>query len=147
MKTIRDVLSRKSTEVATVPAGTCVREAVQIMAQKKIGSVLVVDKDHLKGIFTERDVVNKVVADGMDPDKAVVDDFMSKGLITCSEEDTIEEVSRIMSSARHRHIPVTKGKQLVGIVTAGDIMASVLEDRTIEVGHLKSYIQGDITTG
>ena len=146
MKTIRDVLKRKSADVATVTAGTNVREAVRTMADMKIGSVLVVDKGHLKGIFTERDVVNKVVASGMKPEDTKVDDVMSCDIITCSQEDTIEEVSRIMSNARHRHIPVTEGKKLVGIVTAGDIMASVLEDRTIEVDHLKSYIQGDITT-
>jgi len=146
MKKIRDVLNRKSADVATVSAGTTIRDAVRTMSDKKIGSVLVVDNEQLKGIFTERDLMSRVVAAGVDLDSAPVDDVMSKDLITCSEDDTIEEVSRIMSNARHRHIPVIAGKQLVGIVTAGDIMASVLEDRTIEVGQLKSYIQGDLTT-
>lgn len=146
MKKIRDVLNRKSADVATVSAGTTIRDAVRTMSDKKIGSVLVVDNEQLKGIFTERDLMSRVVAAGVDLDTAPVDDVMSKDLITCSEDDTIEEVSRIMSNARHRHIPVIAGKQLVGIVTAGDIMASVLEDRTIEVGQLKSYIQGDLTT-
>ena len=146
MKKIRDVLSRKSADVATVSAGTTIREAVRTMADKKIGSVLVVENEHLKGIFTERDLMSRVVAAGVDLDAAPVDEVMSKDLITCSQDDTIEEVSRIMSNARHRHIPVIEGKQLVGIVTSGDIMASVLEDRTIEVGQLKSYIQGDLAT-
>ena len=106
MKKIRDVLSRKSADVATVSAGTTIREAVRTMADKKIGSVLVVENEHLKGIFTERDLMSRVVAAGVDLDAAPVDEVMSKDLITCSQDDTIEEVSRIMSNARHRHIPV-----------------------------------------
>jgi len=146
MKTVRQVLERKDANVATVPTGTMVREAVRLMAELRIGSVLVCEGKTLKGIFTERDVLNRVVAAGVDPDTTPVDQVMSRQLITCSPDDTIEEVSRIISTSRRRHMPVTEKGKLVGIVTAGDIMATVLEDRTIEVSQLKSYIQGDITT-
>jgi len=146
MKTVRDILDRKNVEVATVPVGTTIRQATKLMAKMSIGSVLVTDDKGLRGIFTERDVMKRVVAESMDPDTAVVDDVMSTDLMTCSPDDTIEEVSRFISTARKRHIPVTEKGKLIGICTAGDIMASVLEDRTIQVEHLKSYIQGDITT-
>jgi CBS domain-containing protein len=146
MKTIRNILERKNSEVATVPVGTTIRQATQLMAKMSIGSVLVTDDKGLKGIFTERDVMKRVVAEKMDPDTTVVDDVMSTDIMTCSPDDTIEEVSRFISTARKRHIPVTEKGKLIGICTAGDIMASVLEDRTIQVEHLKSYIQGDITT-
>ena len=146
MKTVRDILDRKNVEVATVPVGTTIRQATKLMAKMSIGSVLVTDDKGLRGIFTERDVMKRVVAKDMDPDTALVDDVMSTDLMTCSPDDTIEEVSRFISTARKRHVPVTEKGKLIGICTAGDIMASVLEDRTIQVEHLKSYIQGDITT-
>ncbi len=146
MKTVRNILERKKNEVATIPVGTTVRQAVELMAKIGIGSVLVTDNKGLKGIFTERDVLKRVVAKKLDPDTTPVDDVMSTDIMTCSPDDTIEEVSRFISTARKRHIPVTEDGKLVGICTAGDIMASVLEDRTIQVEHLKSYIQGDVTT-
>lgn len=146
MKNMRNVLERKPTDVATVPSGTRIREAARVMADLKIGSILVTDKKKLVGIVTERDMLNRVVSAGVDPDEAPVDQIMSRDLITCSPEDSIEEVSRIITTARRRHIPITDNGHLVGIVTAGDIMATVLEERTIEVTHLKNYIQGNITT-
>ncbi|RLE18482.1 MAG: histidine kinase [Acidobacteria bacterium] len=145
MKTVRNILERKKNEVATVPVGTTIRQAVKVMADMGIGSVLVTDEKGLRGIFTERDVMKRVVAKNMDPDAVLVDDVMSTDIMTCSPDDTIEEVSRFITTARKRHIPVTEKGKLVGICTAGDIMVSVLEDRTIQVEHLKSYIQGDIT--
>lgn len=146
MKTVRNILERKNTEVAAVPVGTTIRQAVNVMAEMGIGSVLITEGDSLKGIFTERDVMKRVVAKNMDPDTTLVDEVMSTDIMTCSPDDTIEEVSRFITTARKRHIPVTEKGKLVGICTAGDIMASVLEDRTIQVEHLKNYIQGNITT-
>ncbi len=146
MKTVRNILEHKNTEVATVPVGTTIRQAVKVMAKMSIGSVLITDNKGLKGIFTERDVMKRVVAENMDPDTTLVDDVMSTDIMTCSLDDTIEEVSRFITTARKRHIPVTEKGKLVGICTAGDIMASVLEDRTIQVEHLKNYIQGNVTT-
>ncbi len=147
MKKIKDVLKRKPYDgVITVESGTTVREAAKVMADNKVGSVLVVKGKEIKGIFTERDVLNKVVASGVDPDKTKVDDLMTKDLLVCSPDDTIEEVSRMITSAKKRHIPVIDKGKLIGLVTAGDIMVTVLEDRKIEIEHLHNYIQGNIQT-
>ena len=146
MKTVRNILEHKNAEVAAVPVGTTIRQAVNVMAEMGIGSVLITEGDSLKGIFTERDVMKRVVAKNMDPDTTLVDEVMSTDIMTCSPDDTIEEVSRFITTARKRHIPVTEKGKLIGICTAGDVMALVLEDRTIQVEHLKNYIQGKITT-
>ncbi len=147
MRKIKDVLKRKPYEgVITIESGKSVREAAKVMADKKVGSVLVVKGKEIKGIFTERDVLNKVVAKGIDPDKTKVDELVTKDLLVCSPDDTIEEVSRMITSAKKRHIPVIEKGKLIGLVTAGDIMAIVLEDRKIEIEHLHNYIQGNIQT-
>lgn len=146
MKNMRNILDRKPKDVATVPSGTKIREAARVMADLKIGSILVTEDKNLVGIVTERDMLNRVVAAGVDPDEAPVDQIMSRDLMACSPEDSIEEVSRIITTARRRHIPISDDGRLVGIVTAGDIMATVLEERTIEVIHLKNYIQGNLHT-
>ncbi len=147
MKKVKDVLKRKSFDgVITVSSGKTIREAAKIMAENKVGSILIVNGKEIKGIFTERDVLNKVVAKGLDPDKTKVDDVMTKDLLVCSPDDTIEEVSRMITSAKKRHIPVIEKGKLVGLITGGDIMATVLEDRKIEIEHLQNYIQGNIQT-
>ncbi len=147
MRKIKDVLKRKPYEgVITIESGKSVREAAKVMADNKVGSVLVVKGKEIKGIFTERDVLNKVVAKGIDPDKTKVDELVTKDLLVCSPDDTIEEVSRMITSAKKRHIPVIEKGKLIGLVTAGDIMAIVLEDRKIEIEHLHNYIQGNIQT-
>ncbi len=147
MKKIKDVLKRKAKDgVITVEEGTTIREAAKVMADTRVGSVLVVKGNEIKGIFTERDILNKVVAAGVDPDKSKIDEYMTKDLLVCSPDDTIEEVSRMITSAKKRHIPVIDRGKLIGLVTAGDIMASVLEDRKIEIEHLHNYIQGNLQT-
>ena len=147
MKKVKDVLKRKPTEgVITIESGKSVREAVKVMADNKVGSVLIIKGKEIKGIFTERDVVNKVVAKGLDPEKTKVDEVMTRDLLVCSPDDTIEEVSRMITSAKKRHIPVIEKGKLVGLITGGDIMATVLEDRKIELEHLHNYIQGNLQT-
>ncbi len=147
MKKIKDVLKRKPLDgVITIESGKSVREAAKVMTENKVGSVLVVKGKEIKGIFTERDVMCKVVAKGLDPDKTKVDEVMTKDLLVCSPDDTIEEVSRMITSAKKRHIPVLEKGKLIGLVTSGDIMVTVLEDRKIEIEHLHNYIQGNIQT-
>jgi len=146
MKTVKNILDKKGGAVLTIESGKSVGEAVKAMTNAKVGSILVYSKNNLKGIFTERDVLNRVVAKDIDVSKTTVDEFMSTDLITCDTKDTIEEISRIMSSARKRHIPVVEKGKLIGLVTTGDIMACVLEDRKIEIEQLHNYIQGNVTT-
>ncbi|BBB32630.1 IMP dehydrogenase [Thermotomaculum hydrothermale] len=147
MKKVKDVLKRKPVDgVITVESGTTIRDASKVMAENKVGSVLVVKGKDIKGIFTERDVLVKVCAAGVDPDKSKVDDFMTKDLLVCSPDDTIEEVSRMITAARKRHIPVIDKGKLIGLITSGDIMVTVLEDRKIEIEHLHNYIQGNLQT-
>lgn len=146
MKTVKNLLEKKGNKVLTIESGKTIADAVKAMKEAKVGSILVCSKKTLKGIFTERDVLNRVVAEGVDVNKIKVDDLMTTDIITCDTHDTIEEISRTMSSARKRHIPVVEKGKLIGIVTSGDVMASVLEDRKIEIEQLHSYIQGNITT-
>ncbi len=147
MKRIKDVLKRKPFEgVISVELGATVRDAAKAMAEHRVGSVLVVKGNEIKGIFTERDILNKIVAKGLDPDEVKIEEVMTRDLLVCSPDDTIEEVSRMITSAKKRHIPVIEKGKLVGLITGGDIMATVLEDRKIEIEHLQNYIQGNIQT-
>lgn len=115
---VSEVMSR-STFSVSIPSS--VREAVQLMAKKNIGSVIVVDKRKPIGILTERDVLKKIVARGMDANETDVSAIMSSPLQTITEETSVSDAASIMREKKIRRLPVVKGDQVIGMLTARDI--------------------------
>lgn len=141
--TAHDVLSTKAVPlVHTCSPTTTVKAAANLMSVHRVGSLLVSEGDALRGIFTERDVLMRVVAQGRDPDATPVADVMTTSLITISPETPIEEVERIMRENRIRHLPVLQGQKLVAMISIGDVLVFHAESRKHMVEQLTEYVSG-----
>jgi len=143
MPTAKDILaSKKSLGVITVLPGTSVRDACCLMRDRRIGALLVSDGRTLHGIFTERDVLNLVVAEGRDPVTTMVDDVMTRKVIVVRPERAVSEIEAIMRQERLRHVPVVGEMGLIGLISIGDVNAfnAVQDHQTVE--YLTQYIYG-----
>ena len=137
---ITAILDRKGRTVFSVPPSTSVADAVAEMNRQRIGSVLVIEGAKLIGIFTERDVLRRVVGAGVDPKSSTVADVMTTGVITISPEATIEETMVLFTEKRCRHLPVLDQGRLIGTISIGDITRWIAEANRAEAEHLKNYI-------
>jgi CBS domain-containing protein len=142
METIRQILDKKGNDVYSVAPDTTVFETLTLMADKNIGAVLVLDNGKLCGIMSERDYARKIALKGKWSKETPVKEIMSKEVICIEPEQTIENAKAIMISKRVRHIPIMKDNELVGIVSIGDIVNAVLDQKTFMIDQLYTYIQG-----
>jgi len=139
---IRDILRRKGEDVYSVSPLATVIDAVNTMNDHHVGSVLVCECGYPVGVFSERDVLVRVVAAHRDPRQTLVRDVMTTRLYTASPDDTLLEVMRLMTDRRCRHVPVMEGEQLVGLVSIGDLTKATHNNLRQEVRELSSYIGG-----
>ena len=139
---ISALLERKGSAVHTVASTVTVFEAVAKMNELRIGSIVVVEGSRLAGIFTERDVLRRVVGEGVDPRTMRVADVMTQNLITVTADTTVEETMVLFAEKRCRHLPVMESGQLVGLISIGDISRWVADSHRAEAEHLKNYIAG-----
>jgi CBS domain-containing protein len=142
MPCVSDILKTKGTYVASIGRDHTVLEAAQQMNARRIGSLVITDGDRVIGMFTERDILTRVVAAQRDPVRTTVAEAMTTPVVSCCLETPIAECKEVMSSRRIRHLPVIEGGLLVGIVTAGDVTARELLDSRGAVEYLSEYIQG-----
>lgn len=138
---VRELLELKGHDVATTSPSTSVRAATQLMNERRIGALVVMANDGIVGIFTERDVLTRVVAAGCDPARTCVGDVMTKDVLTCTGETTLEDCRRIFTERRIRHLPVVENKKLIGMVTTGDILAQEVREHEQTIQHLENYIR------
>ena len=141
-KRIRDILRNKGNEVVCVDLRATVLEAVQVMNAHHVGAVLVLDEGKLVGIFSERDVLVRLVAAQRDPRHTWVRDVMTTRIYTTSPDDSLLDVMRLMTDRRCRHIPVMEADRLVGLVSIGDLTKATQRNLRQEVRELSSYIGG-----
>ena len=142
MASVSDILKTKGTSVACVRRDQTVLEAAQQINIHRIGSLVITEGDRVIGIFTERDIMTKVVAAQLDPARTRVAELMTRPVRTCGLSTPVSECKQMMSMLRIRHLPVVDGEKLVGIVTAGDITARELLDSQGAIEYLNEYIQG-----
>jgi CBS domain-containing protein len=128
----------------SVPIDATIDEAVDKMNQELIGAVLVMRGGDLAGIFTERDVLTKVVGRQMDTGTTPVADVMTKDVLVCDGSTTLEDAMRIVTERRFRHLPVTEGNRLIGMVSSGDLTRWTVRDQQDTIEDLVKYISGDI---
>lgn len=143
MPTAKDVLaSKKTSEVITVRPDCNVRDACRLMRDRRIGAVLVADGKTLLGIFTERDVMNLVVAEEKSPADTKVSEVMTRKVLVVRSDRSLEEIEAIMRQQRVRHVPVVGDEGLVGMISIGDVNAfnAAADHQTVE--YLTQYIQG-----
>jgi CBS domain-containing protein len=139
---ISALLERKGTAVHAVDSTVSIAEAVAEMNRHRIGSIVVLEGNRLAGIFTERDVLRRVVGEGVAPNLMRVADVMTKNLITITPETTVEETMVIFAEKRCRHLPVIEEGRLIGLISIGDISRWVADSHRAEAEHLKNYITG-----
>lgn len=143
MSTAKDVLaSKKSAGVITVMPDCTVRDACRIMRDRRIGALLVSDGENLHGIFTERDVLNHVVAEERDPATTKVAEVMTRKVLVVRPDRPLAEIETIMRQERVRHVPVVGEKGLVGLISIGDVNAFNAAEDHQTVEYLTQYIQG-----
>jgi CBS domain-containing protein len=140
MATVGDILRIKGTEVLSVAPEATVLDAAQRMNEHGAGSVLVVAGEELLGIFTERDVLRRVVAARRDPAATPVGDVMTTKLVTCEPATDTESCAHVMSDGHIRHMPVLAAGRLAGLVTSGDLLAHQLRDQASTIQQLQGFI-------
>lgn len=131
----------KAVEVVTLPPNATVLEASKKMTERLIGSILIVEGENLVGIFTERDLLNRVVSAGLSPQATLLSQVMSKNVRTVDLSESVEAVFQRMETTKCRHIPVVEGKKLVGVVTMRNILEWLTDQMKEENLFLKNYIQ------
>jgi CBS domain-containing protein len=140
MATVRDILSRKGTDVVSVPPTATVLEAAQRMNERGIGGVVVLANGVLAGIFTERDVLRRVVVPGRPPGGTTVAEVMTTPVTTCGATTPVEKCAELMTERRIRHLPVVDDGVLGGVVTIGDLLAYQLRDQEATIQYMNNMV-------
>ncbi len=144
MPTVADILStHPNVSLAALPPTATVREALQMMADRDIGSVLIMQGDALLGLFTERDYARKIALKGLSSNDALLVNVMSAKLYVVSPRQTAEECMGIMTHGRTRHLPVVDGGKLIGLVSIGDLVNAMMSQQRFLISQLESYIAGN----
>ena len=142
MNTIGQLLDSKGKDIWSIAPGESVYEALRIMAQKDVGALLVIDKEELVGIFSERDYARKVILEGKSSKDTAVGELMTKDVYYVEPKNTLHETLAVMTSRGIRHMPVMDNERLVGIVTLGDVGNQVVADQEFTIRELEKYISG-----
>ena len=140
MKSLKQLIAAKGSQVYSIGPDAKVIEALQLMAQKDVGALLVIDGETLVGILSERDYARKVILHGRSSQDVPVREIMTSGVITVTPERTVEECMTLVTQKRIRHLPVTEGGQLIGVVSIGDLVKEVIAEQEQTIKQLESYI-------
>jgi CBS domain-containing protein len=141
MMTLAELLKKKGNKAITVPESASVAEAIRIMHENRVGSVIVPSASgELVGILTERDIMRLYAEGKGDFDKQLVKDCMTTDPILGKPEDRVNEIMNIMTEKRFRHLPVVQDGQIIGVISLGDLVKAKLEETTVEAQALRQYI-------
>lgn len=140
MRTVRYVLRKKGHNVWTISPDATVFEALQLMDQKAVGSLVVIEAGQMVGIFTERDYARKLILRGKFSKDTVVREVMVQQVIAVHPDQAIEECMALMTDRRVRHLPVIEHGQLIGLISIGDLVKDIIEDQEFMIGQLENFI-------
>ncbi|NDP26890.1 MAG: CBS domain-containing protein [Flavobacterium sp.] len=140
--TVNQILSKKGTEVYSVLPSITVYEALGVMSDKNIGAILVIENNILKGILSERDYARKIALKAKSSKKTFVHEIMEENVITVTPIDNLEFCMDIMYNKKVRHLPVIENKAIIGIVSIGDVVKSIIDMQKETIQYLDSYISG-----
>lgn len=137
---VSTMLSNKGQEIISVSPGDEIAKAVQLMSERRIGAVLVLEGGAIAGMFSERDIVHSITRVGPALLQREVREFMTQEVVTCGMEDSLDQLMGLMTERRIRHLPVVDGGQVIGMISIGDVVKSRLAEAEAESDALKSYI-------
>lgn len=140
MKSVRQLLQAKGREVHSITPEARVFDALKLMAEKDVGALVVLEGGRLAGIISERDYARKVILQGKSSHDITVRDIMTGKVITVSPDQTVEECMALMTGKRIRHLPVTEGGRLAGLLSIGDLVKEVIAEQEQTIRQLESYI-------
>ena len=146
MGKVRNILESKNNVTISVRPDSTVFEALELMVDKNVGALLVIDDDNCVGIFTERDYARKVILKGKASKETLIREIMTEHLVTVSLDNTIEDCMRLMTKKYIRHLPVVEEGKLVGIISIGDVVRFMIEEQRFIIENLEHYITGDQRT-
>jgi CBS domain-containing protein len=142
MKLVQHLLDRKGTEVITISGDASVFDAIKLMADREVGSLLVMDGDKLRGIVTERDYARKVILKGRASETTAVGEIMTSDVVTTTDKQTVNDCMSLMTERRIRHLPVVVDGNVVGLISIGDLVNAIISDQQEEIEQLENYISG-----
>jgi CBS domain-containing protein len=142
MQTAADILDAKGYDVWSVGPDATVLEALKVMADKEVGAVLVQDGGGLLGILSERDYARKVVLAGRSSREAPVSEVMTRNVVCVTPDRSVEDCMAMMTDNRLRHLPVLDADRVIGVISIGDLVKAVIDDREVTIAYLQSYIAG-----
>jgi CBS domain-containing protein len=142
MATIRNLLKSKGDSVWSVPPTATVLETLKIMAEKDVGALLVLESDKILGIISERDFARAIAQSGRCMPDRMVQDYMTKEVVTAGPDRTIEECMQLMTDSKVRHLPILEGEKLVGLISIGDLVKEIITSKQSMIDILENYIEG-----
>ena len=140
MKTLRQLLEANGREVHSIAPDARVFDALKLMADKSVGALIVMEGGRIVGILSERDYARKVILHGKSSHDIQVRDIMTSKIITVHPGQTVEECMALMTEKRIRHLPVTEGERLIGVLSIGDLVKEVIAEQRQTIEQLESYI-------
>jgi CBS domain-containing protein len=143
--TVNQILGKKGKEVYSVLPSITVYEALVAMSEKNIGAILVIEDNVLKGILSERDYARKIALKAKSSKKTFVYEIMAENIITVKPEDNLEYCMELMYTKKIRHLPVLENDTIIGIVSIGDVVKSIMDMQKETIHFLDSYISGGKT--
>jgi len=143
MNFVSQILKNKKEKIWSVSPRETAYDALQIMSDQNLGALLVIDKRGVVGIFSERDYARKVILKGKSSKTTPVSELMTKKVLYVDPGTSVEDCVALMTEKNVRHLPVIEKKQLVGIVTVGDVLKQLIEDQKFEIQELERYIHAE----
>lgn len=143
---VKEILNQKGRDIFAVKPDSTVYEAIAKMAEYNIGALLVMEDSKLKGIISERDYRNKVILEGRTSKTTEVHEIMTKDVIRVKSSDTVNLCMQLMTEKKIRHLPVVDNEQVVGVVSIGDVVKTVIAHQKSEINSLRNYIGGGYPT-
>ena len=140
--TVNQILSVKGNDVHSIVSTITVYDALKVMGEKNIGAVLVIEDNLLKGVLSERDYARKIVLKNKASKDTLVHEIMEQNIITVKPTDNLDYCMELMSIKRIRHLPVVDGNAVLGVISIGDVVKSIIEIQKETIQHLDSYISG-----
>lgn len=143
MYTVQQILQNKGNAVFSIDANASIYEALELMAEKDIGALLVFEQDKLVGIFSERDYARKVVLQGKSSKQTPVSEVMSRRVVYVRPHQTTEECMALMTAKHFRHLPVLEDDHVVGVISIGDVVKALISKQEFVIEQLENYITGE----
>ena len=140
MKTVTELLDGKTTRLLSISPEASVFEALQLMAAKDVGALVVLEGERLAGIFSERDYARKVVLVGKFSKETAVREIMTTKVLCVRPDQTVDQCMALMTEHRIRHLPVLDGSKVVGVISIGDVVKELLSEQQVIISQLESYI-------